>query len=205
MVSTAKQQQLRLCPDTSSSTTDRSQSCWLKITRTLANSTGFRLETQQFTISKTRQIKTTLSRSESLTTANSMNQSCLTDEKLRRLTGVRDSHNNFEDFQVSVQSAVRDDFDQVDKSEDVKENVLDVEDQDKDLVINDKQDKKLYELSKLTQFSRFVRVIITTQDEATFFIVLCDPNMPEYRISNMTSKKVLVYQKDAKERIIVMI
>jgi len=27
--------------------------------------------------------------------------------------------------------------------------------------------------------------------------------MPEYRINNMTNKKVLVYQKDAKERIIV--
>ena len=115
----------------------------------------------------------------------------------------RFSIDDFEDFQVSVQSAVRDDVDQVDKSEDVKEDVLEAEDQDKDFVINDKQDKKLYELSKLSQFSRFVRIIITTQDEATLFIVLCDPNMPEYRISNMTSKKVLVYQKDAKERTIV--
>lgn len=104
---------------------------------------------------------------------------------------------------MSVQSAVRDDVDQADKPEDIKENVLEAEDQDKDLVINDKQDKKWYEPSKLTQFRRFVRVIITTQDEATLFIVLCDPNMPEYRISNMTSKKVLVYQKDAKERTIV--
>ena len=110
----------------------------------------------------------------------------------------RFSIDDFEDFQVSVQS-------KIESEEEAKENVISPEDEEEyaEVIPEANQDKKWYEPSKLTQFRRFIRVIITTQDEATLFIVLWDPNMPEYRINNLTGKKVLVYQKDAKERTIV--
>ena len=63
-----------------------------------------------------------------------------------------------------------------------------------------KANTKWHELSVLNHFRKFIRVIITTQDEATLFIMLCDPNMPEFRINNFSVKKVRFYQKDAKDR-----
>jgi hypothetical protein len=41
---------------------------------------------------------------------------------------------------------------------------------------------------------RFVRVVVTTQDDATIFIMLCDPHMPEYEIHNQTHAKIEYYQ-----------
>ena len=47
-------------------------------------------------------------------------------------------------------------------------------------------------------FKRFVRVVITTKDEATLLVVFSDPMAPEYSIQNKTNLDVEVYQKGLK-------
>ena len=110
----------------------------------------------------------------------------------------RFSIDDFEDFQVSVQSKIESQDD-----EESKETVQDNEENENINAIFDLNNKnKWHEPSKLTNYRKFIRVIVTTQDEATMFVMICDPNMPEYRINNKTGKKIIVYQKDAKDRTI---
>ena len=110
----------------------------------------------------------------------------------------RFSIDDFEDFQVSVQTTAG----PKEVDEESKDKPFE-EDEVYDSVLDQNAKIKWHEPSKLTQFRKFIRVIVTTQDEATMFIMMWDPNMPEYRINNRTNKKILVYQKDAKDRTIV--
>lgn len=103
------------------------------------------------------------------------------------------STDDIEDFQTSIQG-----FPQGVDLEEEKEMG---EDDAKGSVLH--QNRKWYEPSRLNGYRRFVRVIITTENEATLFIMLCDPNMPEFRVKNYTNKKVEFYQKGVKERKVV--
>jgi hypothetical protein len=118
----------------------------------------------------------------------------------------RFSIDDFEDFQVSIKSSethgpveeVKDPIEE--KQEEEDDEFKDCDQEEKD---SKKDELKWYEPSELNEGRRFIRVIITTQDEATLFIMLCDPNMPEYRINNYTSRTVRVYQKDIAHRAIM--
>lgn len=110
----------------------------------------------------------------------------------------RFSIDDFEDFQISIKSS------EVAHNEEIKELSLQHEDENAETLEQNNMDEvKWYEPSALNDFRRFVRVIITTKDQATLFIMLCDPNMPEYRVNNYSAKKVSVYQKDVGKRTIV--
>lgn len=58
-----------------------------------------------------------------------------------------------------------------------------------------------HEPSQLNHFRRFIKVSITSKDEATIFIVFTKPNMPEFRINNYTDRKVHFYQEGVKTSI----
>ena len=93
----------------------------------------------------------------------------------------------------------------MDEEEKAEEKAIENEESEKIEDVKDiespvKANTKWHEPSVLNHFRKFIRVIITTQDEATLFIMICDPNMPEFRINNLSAKKVNVYQKDAKDR-----
>lgn len=110
----------------------------------------------------------------------------------------RFSVDDFEDFQISVQSKVES------AEEESKQAAIQETDEIAEADIQDRnKESKWYEPSQLNHFRRFIRVIVTTQDEATLFVMLCNPNMPEYRVNNFTNKKVTIYQKDSKDRAIV--
>jgi hypothetical protein len=94
---------------------------------------------------------------------------------------------DFEDFQISIKSEPNN------QNEEIKE----------ETEIGKEGKLKWYEPSEINEFRRFVRVIITTQDEATLFIMFCDPNMPEYRIHNYCGRSVKVIQNDIGHRSVV--
>lgn len=54
--------------------------------------------------------------------------------------------------------------------------------------------------SELNGDRRFVKVSITStkEDEATIFIILSQPNMPEFSVNNYTDKEIRFYQKGLK-------
>ena len=103
----------------------------------------------------------------------------------------RFSIDDFEDFQISIKSN-----DISEDDEEIKEVNLQHADNTETIEEGNMSKVKWHEPSKVNGYRRFIRVIITTQDEATLFIMLCDPNMPEYRIHNYSMKKVSIYQKD---------
>ena len=93
------------------------------------------------------------------------------------------SIDDLEDFQVSFSASIRTD----------EENVSD-EDED-----NANEEAKWNEPSYINGMRRYVRVIITSEDEASIFIILWDPNMPEYRINNLTNNEITIYQENTKD------
>jgi hypothetical protein len=86
----------------------------------------------------------------------------------------RFSVDNFEDFQLSVKASLDNQIEEIKEESEIT------------------QERKLkwHEPSEINEYRRFIRVIITTKDEATLFIMLCDPNMPEYRIHNYSGKNI---------------
>lgn len=52
--------------------------------------------------------------------------------------------------------------------------------------------------NELNHFRRFIKVSVTAEDEATIFVVLTRPNMPEYSINNYTFQQVHFRQKGLK-------
>ena len=89
-----------------------------------------------------------------------------------------------EDFQISFKADI--------KTE--EENVVDDESKED---IDD--EVRWNEPSHINEMRRFIRVIVTSEDEATIFIILWDPNLPEYRINNLSDKEITVYQEGTKE------
>ncbi|CAI2359786.1 unnamed protein product [Moneuplotes crassus] len=110
----------------------------------------------------------------------------------------RFSIDDFEDFQISLKSHQR-------EPEEEKKEVKFDEGQEgqEDTEKSEKKEPQWYEPSEINEFRRFVRVIITTKDEATLFVMLCDPNMPEYRINNFSGRTVKVYQDGIDHRAIM--
>jgi hypothetical protein len=56
-----------------------------------------------------------------------------------------------------------------------------------------------FEPCEANGFRRYFKVAITSNDEATIFIILTKPVMPEYSINNFTDREVSFYQKDTKK------
>jgi len=110
----------------------------------------------------------------------------------------RFSIDDFEDFQISMKSSEK-----TNSEESKAVAFADSNNQEEEAEGEKKKELKWYEPSEINEFRRFVRVIITTQDEATLFIMLCDPNMPEYRIHNFSGRTVKVYQNDIGPRAIM--
>lgn len=61
------------------------------------------------------------------------------------------------------------------------------------------EDTKWNKPSSLNDYRRFIRVIITTKDQATLFIMLCEPNMPEFSIRNYVPREIVCYQAGSKD------
>jgi hypothetical protein len=59
----------------------------------------------------------------------------------------------------------------------------------------DKKKPKWYDPQKVNGYRRTVRVIVTTKDEASLFIILSDPRKPEFRIRNVTKEDIGYKQK----------
>jgi hypothetical protein len=66
------------------------------------------------------------------------------------------------------------------------------------LVSNQFVDSKWHSPSQFNNFRRYVKVSITSEDEATIYIVFTQPSMPEFRLNNFTFKKIDFYQASIK-------
>ena len=66
------------------------------------------------------------------------------------------------------------------------------------LELEDENLNKWYLPSKRNQYTRYVRVIITTRDNATLFVILSDPSHPDVMINNMSDEQIEFKQKDGK-------
>lgn len=65
--------------------------------------------------------------------------------------------------------------------------------------ISNKMRPRWYEPCETNSYRRYVKVSITSSDEATIFIIITKPSMPEYSINNYTDKEVRFYQKGTKK------
>ena len=65
--------------------------------------------------------------------------------------------------------------------------------------IIDSENPLWHEPSKKNKGTRCVRVIVTSQDDATLFIYFQTPNLPEYTINNATMETVTISVKDSKK------
>jgi hypothetical protein len=69
----------------------------------------------------------------------------------------------------------------------------------KSVVESNSEEPTWYEPRKENDMTRCVRVIITSQDDATLFIYFQNPEIPEYSVTNATTDYVTVKIKDKKE------
>ena len=58
----------------------------------------------------------------------------------------------------------------------------------------EKEDKNWFWPNAQNDDRRFVRVVITTKDDATIFVMLCDPSKPEFRLKNNSATVIEYYQ-----------
>lgn len=65
-------------------------------------------------------------------------------------------------------------------------------------VSNQYVSSKWHSPSELNNFRRYIKVSITSEDEATIYIVFTQPSMPEFRLNNYTLKKIDFYQSTIK-------
>jgi len=52
-----------------------------------------------------------------------------------------------------------------------------------------------YEPSEENNFQRYVRVIVTTKEDASILVIFANPSSPEYTIQNETDKEVFIRQE----------
>ena len=63
-----------------------------------------------------------------------------------------------------------------------------------------KDGEKWYLPVKYNGYKRFIRVMVTTQDEATLFIVFSDPYKPDCIVRNLTNEKIEISQRKTRIR-----
>ena len=99
---------------------------------------------------------------------------------------------NYADFQVSIMS-------QQDYPNHLRQTIQDVHiNRSASSTSNALIVSNWHEPSKLNNFRQYLKVTVTSEDEATIYIILTKPTMPEYRVNNYTFRNIDFYMDKIK-------